>query len=91
MWILLDVLEVLFFSIDMRNPEEHDINRNIAYLKKEQWFQDLLNDSANQRVVTRNKQVRKVIGRMNPDKMHRAVYHDRQQTKITHTILKNTG
>ncbi|MFC4025495.1 hypothetical protein ACFOUV_17060 [Oceanobacillus longus] len=68
--------------------DEEDIGRNIKHLKRQQWFQNYLNDEKYRGLIIHNRDVRQVIGNFKSSKLDRESYQERCQEKL-HKILFN--
>ena len=86
--ILLDILGFVSFSGPYPDVYEEDISNNIKLLKKNQWFQGLMNDEKYRELVVRDKYVRYEIGYLNTERLQRNVYKDRYKKKIQKVLDK---
>ncbi|WP_240378006.1 hypothetical protein [Bacillus piscicola] len=69
--------------------DEEDIERNIKHLKRQQWFQNYLNDEKYRELIIHNKDVRLVIGKFKNNKLGRVSYQEKCQEKLHKTLLNN--
>ncbi|WP_077356609.1 hypothetical protein [Virgibacillus halodenitrificans] len=89
--ILLDILGFVSFSGPYPDVSEEDISNNIQLLKKNQWFQTLMNDEKYREFVVHDKDVRYEIGYLNTKKLKRNVHKDRYKKKIQKILDKRNN
>ncbi|SDM93148.1 hypothetical protein [Sediminibacillus halophilus] len=69
--------------------DEEDIGRNIKYLKRQQWFQNYLNDDNYRELIIHNNDVRQVIGKFKRNKLDKRTYQEKCQEKLHKVLLDN--
>ncbi|ERI10022.1 hypothetical protein, partial [Aneurinibacillus aneurinilyticus] len=79
--ILYFLLPIILISLNLAiyipflKVDEEDIGRNLKHLNKYQWFQNYLNDEKYRELIIHNKDVRRVIGKFNSDKLEKDSYN----------------
>ncbi|RLQ94605.1 hypothetical protein [Falsibacillus albus] len=76
---------VLSYSKDVT---EMEIEKNIAYFKTYDWFQDYLKDSRFEKLINENSKVRFEIGKFNRKKFKNNRYVNVYQKRITNVLMK---
>lgn len=84
--LIRSVSTIIFFSF--KDITEDEIERNIEYLKQEQWFQQYLNDEKYKTLIIENVNVRKAIGRINTKKLSNIKYSEKQRRLIERELQK---
>lgn len=67
---------------------EQEIEHNIGYLKKEKWFQEYVEHDIYHQLIADNKEVRRIIGLINTQKMGTLKYYQKKQQKVERVIRK---
>ncbi|MGX9292162.1 hypothetical protein ACSLGF_13385 [Bacillus sp. A015] len=87
MGFILDIftlaLYILFLQVD-----EEEISRNAAHLKKYSWFQALLNDQTCRELIIYDQDVRRVIGQLKTNKLHKKRYNLRCERKVQQALRR---
>lgn len=78
---LISNISVVIFSF-LKEVTEDEIEKNIAYLKQEEWFQDWLACDKYRELIFNNSKVRHIIGTFNIKKMSKIRYHRKYQNRI---------
>jgi hypothetical protein len=78
----------LAIYIPFLKVDEEDIGRNLKHLNKYQWFQNYLNDEKYRELIIHNKDVRRVIGKFNSDKLEKDSYNMKCQKRLHKMLLK---
>ncbi len=68
---------------------EKEVNKNIEYLKQENWFQNLLKNEKYSELIKRNSAVRIKIASININKMENSKYNNKQKKKVIRALEKN--
>lgn len=66
---------------------EEDIGRNLNHLKKHHWFQKYLNDEAYRKLIIHDKDVRKVIGKFDSNKLSRDSNQRKYQKRLQKVLM----
>ncbi|MFC5772837.1 hypothetical protein [Ectobacillus antri] len=96
MGVLFDVIWDVFSSIltwlfpFTKDVTEEEIEKNIHFLKKYQWFQSYLKDDKFKSFIMKDKDVRFVIGKLNSEKMDQDQYHKKQRKKLQQILRKKS-
>lgn len=83
---LVIVSSLLSFVGLVPRTTEEDIAKNVNKLKKYQWFQDFLSNKEYKELITHDAKVRRVIGRMNSNRIDVKFFCHRYQKKLQ-TVL----
>ncbi len=92
--ILYFLLPIILISLNLAiyipflKVDEEDIGRNLKHLNKYQWFQNYLNDEKYRELIIHNKDVRRVIGKFNSDKLEKDSYNMKCQKRLHKMLLK---
>lgn len=84
--VLLDLLGIVSFSGPYPDVDEEDISNNVQLLKKNQWFQTLMNDEKYRKLIIHDQDVRYEIGYFNTERLKKSFHKDRYRKKI-HKVL----
>jgi|GEM_PF-4999842 len=84
---LLGAIGQLFLSFT-KEVNEEEIEKNITYLKRYEWFNDYLSNNKYQALIEKNTDVRYVIGKCNVTKMKKHKYRLFVQKRINRELLK---
>ncbi len=89
MIILLDVFSILMLSSISGSYSEDDTQHNIEHLKKTDWFQQYLKQQPHQcSLPISDKDVRKVIGRLNNKKLAKNPQREAYQRIVTKVLKR---
>ena len=86
---LIGSIGTLFFS-SMKDVTDEEIEKNIKFLNKYDWFQSYLDNEEYRKLINENEDVRFIIGKINIEKMKRNSYRNKYKKKIE-VILKNNN
>ncbi|AIF65584.1 hypothetical protein GZ22_02250 [Terribacillus saccharophilus] len=86
MIILLDVFSILMLSSISGSYSEDDTQHNIENLKKTDWFQQYLKQQPYRDLLISDKDVRKVIGRLNNKKLAKNPQREAYQRIVTKAL-----
>ncbi|WP_085994284.1 hypothetical protein [Oceanobacillus senegalensis] len=91
MGTLLDLLGSIGTLVisSMKDVTEEEIEKNIEFLKKYQWFQDYLDNEEYKHLIHENNNVRNTIGKLDTYKMVKNSYQQKWRRKIFKSLLKN--
>lgn len=81
-------ISVVIFSF-LKEVTEDEIEKNIAYLKQEEWFQEYLSCNRYRELIFNNSKVRHIIGTFNLEKMSKMRYHRKYQNRIVTAMVKS--
>ena len=83
-------LGVLNFAVYLPflKPSEADISRNIATLKKYEWYKDYYQNEQYTHLIIHNKKVRKVLGSLNNTRIANPKYQSFYKKKIDKVLRK---
>ncbi|MGN7410050.1 hypothetical protein [Sporosarcina sp. SAFN-010] len=84
---LISNISTIIFSF-LKEITEEEIEKNIAYIKREEWFQAYLKDDKYNELIFNNIKVRHIIGTFNIKKMSRSRYHRKHQKRIERAMVK---
>ncbi|MCZ2258143.1 hypothetical protein [Sporosarcina sp. G11-34] len=87
---LIGSMGTLIFS-SMKDVTEGEINKNIEFLKKYEWFQAYIDNVQRNKLIKENDQVRHVIGKINIEKMWRNSYQNKYRKKLEVMLQKQTN
>jgi hypothetical protein len=88
MIILLDVFSILMLSSISGSFSEDDTQHNIEQLRKTDWFQKYLNQQPYRDLLIFDKDVRKVIGRLNNKKLAKNPQRQAYQHIVTKVLQR---
>lgn len=88
MIILLDVFSILMLSSISGSYSEDDTQHNIEHLKKTDWFQKYLKQQPYRDLLIFDKDVRKVIGRLNNKKLAKNPQREAYQRIVTKVLKR---
>ena len=74
----------------MKDVTDEEIEKNIKFLNKYEWFQSYLDNEEHRKLINENEDVRFIIGKINIEKMKRNSYRNKYKKKID-VILKNNN
>lgn len=86
---LIGSIGTLIFS-SKKDITEEEIEKNIKFLNKYDWFQSYLDNEEHRKLINENDDVRFVIGKMNIEKMKKESYRNNYKQKIE-VILQKHG
>ena len=86
---LIGSIGTLFIS-SMKDVTDEEIEKNIKFLNKYEWFQSYLDNEEHRKLINENEDVRFIIGKINIEKMKRNSYRNKSKKKIE-VILKNNN
>lgn len=86
--VLLDLLGIISFWGPYPDVDEADINHNIQLLKKNQWFQALMNDEKYRKLIVHDQDVRYEIGYLNTERLKKNVHKERYRKRIQKVLDK---
>ena len=72
----------------MREVTEEEIDRNINYLKRYEWFDNYFNNDTYKELIDKNREVRYAIGKCNIAKMDKNKYNHLVEKRIKKVLLK---
>lgn len=84
---LLNSIGLILFSF-LKEVTDEEIEKNTEFLKRYEWFQELLQNNKYQKLIIENEDVRLIIGKINCNKMHRVSYQKKWKIKIEHSLVK---
>ncbi|ASK64178.1 hypothetical protein CFK37_19505 [Virgibacillus phasianinus] len=76
--------------LSFKDITEKGIEKNIGFLKQEEWFQAYVNNEKHNKLIANNTRVRKEIGNINIEKMSKTKYYKRQQKRVENLINKKS-
>ena len=88
MVLLLDVFNLMLLSSLTGTYEEDDIQHNIEQLRKTEWFQQYLKQQPYRDLLIYDKDVRKVIGKLNGKKLAKNPQRQAYQRIITRALQR---
>ncbi|AUJ23380.1 MULTISPECIES: hypothetical protein [Virgibacillus] len=88
MSILLDLFDIVRYFYESRRVEEKDIEKNIRYLKQQQWFQNYLKHPEIYKVIVYDRDVREWIGKLKYKKLNHPSYVEKVRKKIGKLLSK---
>lgn len=88
MVLLLDVFNLMLLSSLTGTYEEDDIQHNIEQLRKTEWFQQYLKQQPYRDLLIYDKDVRKVIGKLNDKKLAKNPQRQAYQRIITRALQR---
>lgn len=86
---LIGSIGTLIFS-SMKDITDEEINKNIEFLKRYDWFKELLENNEYKKLINENDNVRYVIGKINIEKMKKITYQNKYRKKIEFKLQKNS-
>jgi hypothetical protein len=86
---LIGSIGTLIFSF-MKDITDEEINKNIEFLKRYDWFKELLENNEYKKLINDNDNVRYVIGKINIEKMKKITYQNKYRKKIKFKLQKNS-
>ncbi|OMP68454.1 hypothetical protein [Domibacillus epiphyticus] len=86
---LLGLVGEIFFWF-LKEVDEEEIEKNINYLKRYEWFDNYLNNDTYKELINKNIEVRYVIGKCNVDKMNKKNYNRLVEKKIKKVLLNES-
>lgn len=75
----------------IKQVTEEEIEKNIRFFKKYEWFCNYLNDDTYKKLINENIEVRYVIGKYNLEKMNKNKYHNFVQKRIRNVLLEESN
>ncbi|REB05152.1 hypothetical protein DVB69_15415 [Sporosarcina sp. BI001-red] len=87
---LISNISTIIFSF-LKEVTEEEIEKNIAYLKQEEWFQKYLEDDKYNELIFDTIEVRHIIGAFNSKKMSQSRYHRKHQKRIERELEKHSS
>ena len=85
--LFLEVLNLAVY-LPFLKPSEADISRNIATLKKYEWYKDYYQNEQYTHLIIYNKKVRKVLGSLNNNRIANPKYQSFYKKKIDKVLRK---
>lgn len=70
-----------------KEVNEEEIEKNISYLKRYEWFNDYLSNNTYHALIEKNIDVRFVIGKCNINKMNKPKYRLFVQNRINRALF----
>ncbi|MEH7126138.1 hypothetical protein V7127_23275 [Bacillus sp. JJ1773] len=86
---LLGAIGQIAFSF-MKEVTEEEIEKNITYLKRYEWFDYYLNNDTYKELIDKNREVRYAIGKCNIAKMKKNKYNLFVEKRIKKVLLKES-
>lgn len=86
---LIGSISIMIFSF-LKEITEEEIDKNLSFLMKENWFRRYLEDDKYNDLIFNNSKVRHVIGTINLEKMPRSRYYRKHQKRIEIALEKNS-
>lgn len=74
----------------MKDITKKEIDKNIKFLHKYQWFQEYLDNENYMKLIYENDDIRHIIGKLNIDRMGNNFYQNRKRKKIYKALQKNS-
>ena len=71
----------------MKEVTEEEIEKNINYLKRYEWFDNYLNNDTYKELINKNTEVRYAIGKCNIAKMNKNKYNLLVEKRIKKVLL----
>ena len=84
---LIGSIGTLIFS-SKKDITEEEIEKNINFLNKYDWFQSYLDNEEYKKLIKENVDVRFIIGKINSEKMKRNSYRNKYKKKLE-VVLQN--
>ena len=84
---LIGSIGTLFIS-SMKDVTDEEIEKNIKFLNKYEWFQSYLDNEEHRKLIKENDDVRFVIGKINIEKMKKNSYRNKSKKKIEVILQK---
>ena len=84
---LIGSIGTLIFS-SMKDITDEEIEKNIKFLNKYEWFQSYLDNEEYRKLINENDDVRFIIGKINIEKMKRTSYRNKSKKKIDVVLQK---
>ena len=78
-----------FIISSVKDVTEEEIEKNIKFLNKYEWFQSYLENEEHRKLINENDDVRFVIGKMNIEKMKKDSYRNKSKKKIEVILQKH--
>lgn len=89
--ITRNFISIISFAPFWPDVTEEDIGKNMAILKKYEWFQKYLADDKFKKLIVYDSDVRNVIGEFNNNKIKRDSFHNKCEKKIRKVLLSKTN
>ena len=75
----------------MKDITDEEIEKNIKFLNKYEWFQSFLENKEHKKLIKENDDVRFIIGKINIKKMKRNTYRNKYKKKLQVILQKSLG
>jgi hypothetical protein len=88
---LIVLLNVGIYIPSLLAVNEEDIGRNINSLKKYNWFQDLLGNNVYHQLIVHDKDVRRVIGKFDNNRIDKNLFQNKYRKKLQSILQQKSN